>query len=526
MTPNMNPRSLLIALTLLALGAPAVATTYLNEVLSDAPASYWRLGDTGSPAVDHIAARNGVYSGGVTPGAPGMVGDSNTATSFNGTTGKIDVPFNAALNTNAFTIEAWANVAGGSGLFRSPVTSRDGSNINDDRGYILYAAADNTWQFWTGPGVAAWDILPGPAVVIGQNTHLVGTFTPTSGPDANGTLTGTKSFYVNGMLASTATQRYEANQVQPFRIGAGATEGAGAFHMNGSVDEVAYYNTALNANAVADHYGASKGNLFFAAFNNPGGVGLGSDASKLVNAGQTGAFPTPTNPDSVLVLGGSGSGGQVFIAPVSGADLTKPFTISTQAFYVNPADAPPVEQNKYFGLVALQRQGTAATDPQRRGGVFAQFQQFTTGTGRFRFGFQTDSPDASSDAFLVPVSVDIVTGFSATGNFNLDWNFTGLEDSDLMIFTASQGTSSFGIQTSILAFRNALSLPARDSFDLMLAEVRANPTSMNIGFLSTAAVTEGYRFLAISGSAIPEPASASLLVLGAMGLLARRRKVA
>lgn len=505
------------------------ATTYLNEVLSDNPISYWRLGDAGSPAVDMIAGRNGVYSGGVTPGAPGVVvGDTNTATGFDGVNGKIDVPFDAALNGNTFTIEAWANVVGGAGAYRSPVTSRDGSITSDTRGYIFYAASNNTWQFWTGTGVADWDQQTGPAVVLNQNTHLVGTFTPTSGPDASGTLTGTKSFYVNGMLAATnATARYEANQAQPLRIGAGVTEGPGSLFLNGTVDEVAYYNTALDANAVADHYGAAKGNLFFAAFNNSGGVGLGADAAKLVPAGQTGDFPTPTNPDSVLVLGGSGSGGQVFLAPLQGLDANQPFTISTQAFLVNPAEAPSGEQNKYFGLVALQRQGTDAADPDRRGGVFAQFQQFTTGTGRFRLGFQTDSPTAASDAFIPVVSTDIVTGFSATGSFNIDWTFTGLDDDDLMILSVGQGTTFHSISTSILNFRNALTLPAQSSFDLMLAEVRADPSLMNIGFLSTSAASDGYRFLAVSGATIiPEPATASLLLLAVAGLVNRRRRSA
>ena len=110
--------------------------------------------------------------------------DSNTAVAFNGTDEYVNVPYNAALNPAAFTVEAWANVTGGQGSFRSIVTSRDYAPGNA-RGFVLYAAPDNTWQFWTGSG--DWNIVYGPAVQLNTWTHLAATYDGT-----------TARMYVNG----------------------------------------------------------------------------------------------------------------------------------------------------------------------------------------------------------------------------------------------------------------------------------------------------------------------------------------
>ena len=68
----------------------------------------------------------------------------------------MNVPYLAALNPASFTVEAWAYPTGGQGTFRSIVTSRDYAP-GAAQGYILYAASDNTWQFWTGTG--GWNVV-------------------------------------------------------------------------------------------------------------------------------------------------------------------------------------------------------------------------------------------------------------------------------------------------------------------------------------------------------------------------------
>jgi hypothetical protein len=226
------------------LSFPAPATkSYAETVMDDSPVGYWRLGETsGEIAEDSAGDNDGFLLNGVVLGQPGALSDDpNTAAGFDpDLQTKIDVPWSDALNPPEFTIEAWANVTGGAG-HRSPVTSRgDGPQ----RGYIFYAEPGNTWQFWIGSSEpAGWVILQGPPVQNGIYAHLVGAYDGT-----------TLSFYVNGVLAATATAVLAVNDSSPLRIGAGATEGDGNFFFAGDVDEVALFNTALSEERIIAHY--------------------------------------------------------------------------------------------------------------------------------------------------------------------------------------------------------------------------------------------------------------------------------
>ena len=155
----------------------------------------------------------------------------------------MNVPYLAALNPTAFTVEAWAYPTGGQGTFRSIVTSRDYAP-GAAKGYVLYAAPDNTWQLWTGAG--GWNVVYGPPIVLNQWTHLVGTYDGT-----------TLRLYVNGVLVSSNAVTYTQNTTRPLRIAAGRTEDTPAqYFLPGRVDEVAVYGSALSAARVQAHYDA------------------------------------------------------------------------------------------------------------------------------------------------------------------------------------------------------------------------------------------------------------------------------
>ncbi len=209
-------------------GAVPVSTYSLNEP----------VGTVGAGSViDSVSGLNGTPVGTVTFGAQSANPNTGTSASFAGT-GNIDVPFNAALNPAAFTVSAWAKVQNGSsGVFRSVVTDRNdpGESIPaaGTQGYILYAASDNTWQFWTGSGTAAWNTLTGPAVNNGVWTHLAATFDGT-----------TKRLFVNGALAASAAQTYVPNVAEAFHIGGGGDAGT-SFRFNGQIDDVRVFNSAL-----------------------------------------------------------------------------------------------------------------------------------------------------------------------------------------------------------------------------------------------------------------------------------------
>jgi hypothetical protein len=225
--------------------------TYAAIVAADHPVSYWRLDEAdGTIGYDVYGGHNGTYSGTVTLNAPGaLTDDLDTAATFDGASGtKLEVPYSPTLNPSVFSIECWANVSGGDGNYRSPLTSRADSPT---RGFIFYASGGNHWEFWNGTGGAAgtWSVITGPAVVDAQWVHLVGTYDGTN-----------KSFYVNGVLAGVAQVSFAPNNEKPLRIGAGATDDpVGNFFFPGTVDEVAVYDTVLSAQRVSDHYAASLG---------------------------------------------------------------------------------------------------------------------------------------------------------------------------------------------------------------------------------------------------------------------------
>ena len=232
-----------VVATLTVLPLPA---GYPGLVLQSLPIAYWRLDEAAGPTiVDIWGGNDGTASGNVTYGQPGaLLGDPDTALTFDGSTAKIDVPYAAALNPGVFTVECWAQVAEENGLYQSPLCERNGasSGANIYSGFMFYATPANIWSFWTGNG-SAWQQLNGPAVVPGQWTHLVGTYDG-----------ATKSLYVNGALVGSVATGYLPTLNLPLRIGAGATEGAGNYWFNGTLDEVAFYGTPLSPALIAEHY--------------------------------------------------------------------------------------------------------------------------------------------------------------------------------------------------------------------------------------------------------------------------------
>jgi PKD repeat protein/glucose/arabinose dehydrogenase len=227
--------------------ATGSGTPYDQAVLVDSPSAYWRLGEaSGTVAGDASGGnRSGAYVDTPSLAQPGaLAGSANTSVGFDGVTEHVQVPYAAALNPSTFSVEAWAYVTGGQGRYRAVVSNRDYAPGNA-RGFILYAAADNTWQFWVGNGGADWGRAFGPAIALNTWTHLVGTYDGT-----------TMRLYVNGVLAATSTSAFGVNTARPLRVGAGANERTPDYLFAGRIDEAAVYNGALSATRVQQHYAA------------------------------------------------------------------------------------------------------------------------------------------------------------------------------------------------------------------------------------------------------------------------------
>ena len=234
---------------IVALGLMVVAATgaYADLIETDLSlVAYWKLDDAAGSGTAADSGPSGSYTGsvlgGVTLGQAGAMERLGTSANFDISSGtRISLPQNTALNPSQYTIETWARVDGGAGGYRSPLTSRF---AGPDNGYIFYAASNNNWEFWNGDGPVAggWKVLGGPPIVEGQWVHLAGT--------QDGT---TKSFYVNGCRVSTAPTAFAPNTVTPLSIGAGGDTGT-SYLFNGNVDNVAVLDQAIDGQRVQDHY--------------------------------------------------------------------------------------------------------------------------------------------------------------------------------------------------------------------------------------------------------------------------------
>lgn len=249
-----NHPSLLWLAALLAsclVATAANASEYSRVIESDSPVSYWRLGDSGAVAVDVMGVQDGTLVGGITTGEPGAIaGDADSAMLFDGSTGWIDVPFQAAHNAPSFSVEVWAQMLGGndSSLWRAPINSRSG-NANGGTGYNLYGGANDQWQFWVGrdkvngPGDHNWTYIQSSTapVVIGDWVHLVGTYDAAS---------AAQTFFVDGQKIGEAIEPY----FQQKASGGAQVGRLTGFWFDGRLDELAIYNEALSPGKIATHY--------------------------------------------------------------------------------------------------------------------------------------------------------------------------------------------------------------------------------------------------------------------------------
>ena len=218
-------------------------------MLANAPAAYWRLGETsGTAAVDTSGKGNGgSYSGGVALASAGLINDPNTAATFDGNDDRMYFNDSASLSpTAAISVEAWVRptvvpTAAGSGwhLFAKWNTAllymQGGASPKFV--FTLYNSATSSY----GPYAVSTT-----TVAAGSTYHVVGTYDGAS-----------LRIYVNGGLQATVARSGAVNDSSY----GGALAGGGwgtlpspAF--KGRLDEIAIYPSALSASTVQQHYTA------------------------------------------------------------------------------------------------------------------------------------------------------------------------------------------------------------------------------------------------------------------------------
>ena len=194
--------------------------------------SYWRLGESsGTSAADTKGGNAGTYSGSVTLGAAGAVA-GNTAASFGGG-GFVNLGNDASLQLGSGTIEAWIKTTGAGSSYRGIVVKQFAWSM------FLYENVLVVYDWTVGQRNTGVNLADG------AWHHVATTF-------QNGVANGTK-VYVDGVERLTTTLTV-LNQGTGLAIGSGSTYAVQLF--NGTIDEVAVYNTVLTPEQIRSHYDA------------------------------------------------------------------------------------------------------------------------------------------------------------------------------------------------------------------------------------------------------------------------------
>jgi hypothetical protein len=190
-----------------------------------------------------MGRHDGYYTNGVTLGVSGAVaGSTNSAANFDGSSGYAEVPFSKALNTQSFTIECWAK-ADPVAATLCPLAC---FTQPPGRGYLFQKSSDGQWYYMFGDGTdTAVLYLNGSDALYNQWVHLALTYD-------GSTFTG----YLNGVLDVQAQPPLVPNNISPLRIGFDQTGNGWNDFWSGDIDEVAYYQSALTSDQIAQHYSA------------------------------------------------------------------------------------------------------------------------------------------------------------------------------------------------------------------------------------------------------------------------------
>ncbi|MBW2524173.1 MAG: LamG domain-containing protein [Deltaproteobacteria bacterium] len=220
-------------------GGGGSGTTYAEEVLSDDPLAYWRLGEDTTPVANDASGNghDGTFVGGITVSQPGAIaGDPDTAVHFDGGAEVTVGDVFGFDGTAPFSAEAWIKPETDAASFIGKAARPSGSFI----GWLVYFQ-DGLLTMRRG------DILDcqGAAPVSNQFTHVVATYDGL-----------TMRVYANGVEVGT---RQSSSSVpvhsEPFTFG--RTYQWGAFQ--GVMDEVAVYGANLSPARILAHYEKGMG---------------------------------------------------------------------------------------------------------------------------------------------------------------------------------------------------------------------------------------------------------------------------
>lgn len=240
---------------------------------------FWRLDErTGDVACDAAGRNPARYTRGVRLRARGATNDGNGAVALDGRTGAVRAPSSPSLNpTDAVSAEAWVNPSGKQAS--QTIVRKEGQYLlRITKGALVF-------RIWTRAGDVE---VQSPAVLqAGEWQHVAATY--------DGSML--RVFHAGRIVATLAASG--ALATGPSAVYFGASIGTYDW-LNGSIDDVALYSTALSENAIESRAGLGRAPGAAAgedaAVVTPAGApagapGAGAEAPKPANGPATNACP-------------------------------------------------------------------------------------------------------------------------------------------------------------------------------------------------------------------------------------------
>lgn len=385
-TKSMIQLSLLIIAGLLATLTSALAD-YQSTIQSQSPVGYWRLNDSVSAPAPILATNlgslgalgNAEYRNDITLGASGALpsqpGDGAVSCYESVDRARVRVPFNTTWNTNSsFSVEFWA---------KPRINS--GGSIYCPAASTLFSTARTGWLFYQGNSALTspngWVFRlyrTGSATAVGATVnmsldtnswyHVVGVYNQTATPGGTNIV-----LYVNGVPVSTnsvfATPYAPipaASNTVSMAFGARSDGASGYFGYAGSIDEPAFYSSALSDAQVAAHYSAgtnaSPGTPYqtVIASDSPAGYWrlnetYGPAAANLGSSAASGNYsdnsvPGASGPSAPSFPGFEATNKSVTIS-TNGSVRCRPLNLNTNTVTMTAWIKPNGAQTAYNGIV-------------------------------------------------------------------------------------------------------------------------------------------------------------------------------
>jgi PKD repeat protein len=228
-------------------------SAYAQQVLGDGAGLYWRLDEpSGTAAFDWAGANDGVVGAGVTRGTAGaIIGDTDTASTFSGTsTGTVSTQ-TAIAGPNTFTVSAWFKTASGYNKGGKIIGFGNASSGNSSS-YDRHVYMDNSGKIWFGVYPGSVQTLNSTASYNDGKWHQV-----VASLGANG-----MALYIDGQPIASRTDVTGGQAYNGYwRVGGDNlgswTSAPSSNYFAGAIDEVAIFPTVLTRAQVHTEYAAA-----------------------------------------------------------------------------------------------------------------------------------------------------------------------------------------------------------------------------------------------------------------------------